>query len=123
MTAMRPSTSQEWVHLAFTILADKKGLDIVALDMRNCSMVADYFVLVCGANTPHLKSLANEIRQRFKALGLASHRQSGTSDSGWIVADYFDVVIHFFTPDKRRYYALEDLWHEAPRITLEEAAR
>lgn len=99
-------------------LADKKGGDITIYDVRTHSTITDFHVLATGLNAPHLKALLNETRLRIKTRDLTCYRKSGTPDSGWIVADYFDVVLHLFNPVARQYYALDLLWKDMPRLAL-----
>ena len=99
-------------------LADKKGSDITVYDVRTNSNVTDFHVLATGLNPPHLKALFNETRLRMKAHDLGCYRKSGMPDSGWIVADYIDVVLHLFNPVARQYYALDVLWKDMPRLEI-----
>jgi ribosome-associated protein len=98
------------------ILEDKKGGDIVILDVRKTSGVTDYYVLVSGTSTPHLKGMSSEVLAVLKREGVSSYRYAGDSESGWVVLDYVDVVIHMFVADLRRYYGIEELWAPAPRV-------
>ena len=84
-------------------LEDAKGVDVKAYDVRGKSGLTDFFVVATGAAAPHLKALV-------KALPKKAFRVSGDPESGWIVADYIDVVVHVFSPEARAYYALEKLW-------------
>jgi len=84
-------------------LASAKGADIRVYDVRGKSALADFFVVATGSAAPHLKALV-------KALPKQAFRLSGDPESGWIVADYVDVVVHVFSPEARAYYALEKLW-------------
>ena len=84
-------------------LEDAKGQDIRVYDVRGTSGLTDYFVVATGAAAPHLKALV-------KALPKKAYRVSGDPESGWIVADYVDVIVHVFSPEARAYYALEKLW-------------
>ena len=84
-------------------LADAKGSNVKTYDVSATSSIADYFVVATGAAAPHLKALA-------KALPGKAYRVSGDPESGWIVADYIDVVVHVFSAEARAYYALEKLW-------------
>lgn len=111
-------SSTELVKIIAAGLLAKKGSAITAYDMRDSSNLTDFHVLVTGANPPHLKALFNETRLRLKAHGLACYRKSGTPESGWIVADYLDVVAHLFNPAAREYYALDRLWQDRPRLKL-----
>ena len=84
-------------------LEDAKGTDVKVYDVRGKSGLTDCFVVATGAAAPHLKALV-------KALPKKAYRVSGDPESGWIVADYSDVVVHVFSPEARAYYALEKLW-------------
>ena len=83
-------------------LADAKAIDVKTYDVRGKSGFTDFFVVATGAAAPHLKAL---VRTMPKA-----YRVSGDPESGWIVADYVDVVVHVFSAEARAYYALEKLW-------------
>lgn len=86
-----------------TALEKAKAQDVRVYDVRGKSGLTDFFVVATGTAAPHLKALA-------KALGLKPYRVSGDPESGWIVSDYIDVVVHVFSPEARAYYALEKLW-------------
>ncbi len=86
------------------------------MDVRKLSSVTDYYVIVTGNNSPHLKALATELSRRMGESGIKRSRQSGSPESGWLVCDYLDVVVHIFTKEKRARYALEELWSDAPRV-------
>jgi len=101
---------------ARSIMLDKKGEDIIIYDVRKISSVADYYVVVTGNSTPHLKALVEDVRHQLKTEGMESHRKSGEPLSGWLLLDYLNTVIHVFSKEIREYYAIEDLWSKAPRI-------
>ena len=84
-------------------LEDAKGENVKVYDVRGVSGLTDYFVVATGAAAPHLKAL-------IKSLPAKAYRISGEPDTGWMVADYIDVVVHIFSPEARQYYALEKLW-------------
>ena len=84
-------------------LEDAKGQDVKVYDVRGKSGLTDFFVGATGSAAPHLKALV-------KSLPKKAYRVSGDPESGWIVADYIDVVVHVFSPEARAYYALEKLW-------------
>ncbi len=95
---------------------EKKGIDPVILDVRGISGVTDYYLIVTGTSAPHLKALDAEISRSLKGTGRAAHRATGVPDSGWIVRDFLGVVVHLMTAEMRQYYALEELWGDAPRV-------
>ena len=84
-------------------LEDAKGMDVKVYDVRGKSGLTDFFVVATGAAAPHLKALARAIPDK-------AYRTAGDPESGWIVSDYIDVVVHIFSAEARAYYALEKLW-------------
>jgi ribosome-associated protein len=105
--------------LCVSIAADKKAEDIVAIDLRNLSTFTDFFVVCTGASEPQLKAIANGIGDRLKKEhDLKPMGVDGFPLSQWVVADFGSVVVHIFHPEKRAIYRLEDLWNDAPRLTI-----
>lgn len=94
-------------------LLDRKGEQVELVDVRGKSTVTDYYMVVSGSTTPHLKALASEVQRRLRDEGIHCYRRSGSPEDGWMVLDYVDVVIHIFLAELRGYYALEDLWEDA----------
>ena len=101
------------------ILDAKKGEHIAVLHVAGVSSVTDYMILCSGLNIPHLRALADEVvRQlRLETPPAACHRRAGSAESEWFVLDYVDFVVHLFTPQMRAYYALEQLWKDAPVVS------
>jgi ribosome-associated protein len=89
------------------------------LDLRGISTFTDYYVICSGTSEPHLKAIASEIqerlRERFQTRPAAV---DGFPVSQWIIIDFISVLVHIFHTDKRSYYALEDLWGDAPRLEV-----
>lgn len=84
--------------------------------MRKLSAVTDYHVLCTGNNARHLKALIDDCEENLRAEGVKPYRMSGTPESGWVIADYIDFVVHVFAEKAREHYALETLWKDAPRV-------
>jgi ribosome-associated protein len=103
-------------RVAREALEAKKGSDIVLLDVRGISSITDFVLIASGNSGPQLKAMTTAVQQALKAKGSPPYRRSGSSDSGWMVLDYFDLVIHMFSPEAREYYAVEELWEPAPRL-------
>ena len=103
-------TVEKQVEAIVKALEDRKGMDIKVYDVRGKSSLADFFVVATGTAAPHLKALIAESQSVMKEYGVQSYRTSGDPESGWIVVDYVDVVVHVFSPEARAYYALEKLW-------------
>ncbi len=100
------------------MLDSKKGENIVVLHVTDVSSVTDYMILCSGLNAPHLRALADEVAKqlRLESPPVAAHRRAGSAESEWYVLDYIDFVVHLFTPSMRTYYALEQLWKDAPVV-------
>lgn len=109
-------TLKEQVELVKSALADKKAVDVKTYDVRGVSGLADAFVVATGTAAPHLKGIVAGVQRAMKEKGVDSYRTSGDPQSGWIVVDYVDVVLHVFSPEARAYYALEKLWADAKPI-------
>ncbi|WP_295654209.1 ribosome silencing factor [uncultured Mucilaginibacter sp.] len=102
-------------ELAVYGIQEKKGNDIIRLDLRNVnSSVADYFVICHADSATQVKAIANSVEEEiYKNLKLEPRHKEGLMTSEWIILDYFDVVIHIFRTDKREFYGVEDLWGDA----------
>jgi ribosome-associated protein len=102
-------------ELAIFGIQEKKGNDIVRLDLRNIfSSVSDYFVICHADSTTQVKAIANSVEEEiFKATQQEPWRKEGLEYGEWILLDYVDVVVHIFRTDKREFYGVEDLWGDA----------
>ena len=112
-------TGQRKAQRAARAALDRKALDLVVLDVQGLSGVTDYFLVCSGRSTTHLKSITDAIREELKEDGVRPLHTEGTTDSGWILLDYGDVLMHVFLEDTRAYYALERLWGDAPSISVD----
>jgi len=102
-------------ELAIYGIQEKKGNDIVRLDLRNIfSSVSDYFVICHADSATQVKAIANSVEEEiFKATQQEPWRKEGLEYGEWILLDYVDVVVHIFRTDKREFYGVEDLWGDA----------
>ena len=96
-------------------IQEKKGNDIVRLDLRNIhSSVADYFIVCHADSTTQVKAIANSVEEEiFKALKIEPRRKEGKQFGEWILLDYIDVIVHVFKTEKREFYGIEELWGDA----------
>jgi ribosome-associated protein len=102
------------------IADEKKAEDVVVLDMRGLVAYTDFLAICTARSERQAKAIVDEVRVRVKReTGLLPGGVDGGGDAGWTIFDYLDCVLHVFTPEARQRYALEDLWHEAPRIELD----
>ena len=105
----------EPIELARTVvdaLVDKKAEDILLMDISTISSFADFFVICSGTSDRMLNALADAVHERAKETYRLNARLEGLPRDGWMVADLGDVVVHLFSPDRRSFYDLEELWAE-----------
>ena len=105
--------------VAARIAADNTGRDILVLDLRACTPLFDFFVIVTGTSRRQIHTLAEEIDAGLRAEGDLRMGIEGYEASKWVVQDYGDVVIHVFDPDTRDFYRLEELWADATKVDWE----
>ena len=86
------------------------------LDIRRLTGFADYFVIFSAENRRQLQSLQEDIVKSLKDSGASLHHKEGTSEAGWVLLDYSDVIIHLFGIEERSYYQLDELWSEAAQV-------
>ena len=98
---------------------DKKAVDLAVLDVQGVSSVTDYFLVCSGRSTTHVRTIIEGIREELKQAGTRPLHAEGTPESGWVLLDYGDVLVHVFLEDTRAYYALERLWGDAPSVPIE----
>jgi ribosome-associated protein len=96
-------------------MEEKKAYDVVALDLRGISLVADYFVICHGNSELQVQAIAQEIRERAEEMG-ARVRVEGMDRARWVLVDMGDVVAHVFHRDEREFYHLEGLWSDAKSV-------
>jgi ribosome-associated protein len=102
------------------IADSKKAEDTVVIDMRGLVAYTDFLAICTARSERQAKAIVDEVRLRVKReTGLLPGGVDGGGDAGWTILDYLDCVLHVFTPEARQRYALEDLWHEAPRLELD----
>ena len=108
---------RELVVTAAKAASDKKGEDTVVLEVGTVLAITDAFVITSGANTRLVKTIAEEVERKVdEAGGPKPLRVEGLDDARWVLMDYGDFVVHVFLDEVRRYYELERLWSDAPRL-------
>jgi ribosome-associated protein len=115
----------EQVQRAVAAASAKKAERITVLDLRHTSAFTDVFVVCTGQNARQVKAIVDSVEEALKADGQRPVAVEGYRDSEWVLVDYFDFVVHVFTPETREFYALERLWGSAIRVEVsdEPAAR
>ena len=93
--------------------ADKQASNIVLLDARQVCSFADYFVICSGDSERQISSIYDEVGHRLKGEGILPHHHEGTVDSGWLLLDFGNTIVHIFASFEREYYQLDKLWSQA----------
>lgn len=98
---------------AVEIASEKQASNIVLLDVRDICTFSDYFVICSGDNERQIRTIYEDIEQSLKKENEITHHNEGTIDSGWLLLDYGDVIVHIFSEEEREYYQLDELWQDA----------
>jgi ribosome-associated protein len=106
------------IELAVRAAEDKKAQDITVMDLRNAHGFTDYFLICSGANTRQIRAIADGITDALAATGSKPAHIEGYDRSEWVLVDYFDFIVHVFSPETRAFYGLERLWGAADRVDV-----
>ena len=98
--------------------ADRKAEDIVLLDLRNISIISDFFVICSGTSERQINAVTRAVIDRAGELGAGSKRIEGTSEGGWVLIDFGAVMVHVFSPEQRAFYKLDELWRDAQPLLV-----
>jgi len=110
-----------WCEVAAQAAASKKGEDIMILDVGDVLAITDSFVITSAPNDRQVRAIADEVERKVKAEGGPSPlRTEGLREGEWVLLDYGDFVVHVFLDETRRFYDLERLWRDAPRVAWDE---
>jgi ribosome-associated protein len=102
--------SLDIAHMLVTALEEKKGEDILLMDIHEVASFTDFFIICSGTSDRMIRSLADIVEEEARHVTKLPVRVQGSADSGWVVVDCGDIVIHLFSPSQRDYYRLEELW-------------
>ncbi len=118
MVMSSPSSSEHLARRAATLATDLKANDVVILDLRGVTDMADFFVIASGTSDTHVRSVAQHVLEEMKHEGMPAHQSEGLQQGRWALLDFVDCVVHVFHPAMRQYYQLERLWSDAVPLTL-----
>jgi len=110
-------------QLAAEAADSKKSFDILVLDLRGLTSIADYFVICSASNTTQVGAIADGIGHALAAEGVRTSHIEGGPEATWVLMDYSDVVVHIFDEQARSYYSLDRLWGDAPCVPLPRKAQ
>lgn len=108
------------VARAAELALERKGYDVIALDLRGISSATDFFVLASGRSDVQVKAIAEHISEELRREGTRPSHVEGLRGGRWVLLDYIDFVVHVFHPHAREFYQLENLWGDAPRWEAED---
>ena len=89
-----------------------KALDIVSIDLKDKSSMAEYMVIASGTSSRHIQSLSEQVLEKFKDYGMKDTKIEGKESNEWKLVDGIDVIVHIFHPEKRKFYEIEKIWSE-----------
>jgi len=112
--------SKKMAKLAVEALEDKKGEDIQIIDIKDISVIADYFIISNGANSLQVDALVDSVMDKLGRNGYEPLRIEGNRSSSWILMDYGDVVVHVFSREDRLFYNLERIWRDGKAVSKEQ---
>jgi ribosome-associated protein len=101
-----------------TAAHDRKATNVVVLDLRKTSAFTDFFVICSGQNVRQVKAIADAIEESLRAVKVRPAHIEGYDRAEWVLLDFFDFIVHVFTPETRRFYSLERLWGDAVLIEV-----
>ncbi len=93
-------------------LDSNKALDIISIDLKNKSSMADYMIIASGTSSRHIQALSEQVLEKLKTNGVKNSKIEGQESLDWKLVDGIDLIVHIFNPDKRKFYELEKIWSE-----------
>ena len=107
------------IHKIISCIKDKKGTDIVILDIKKLSSLTDYFIVCTSDSDPKTRALVNHIKKDLSREKIKPIQVEGLDHLDWVLMDYFDVVVHLFKKEARKFYDIERLWADAKITKIE----
>ena len=105
---------------AYKALDDKKAYDIKILDIKKISSIADYMVIADGTNKNQVQAMCDAVTEEMGKAGFLSNSIEGYSEGGWILLDYYDIIIHIFSDEARGFYDIERIWSDGKYVDISE---
>lgn len=112
--------SLKLAKIAFDALEDKKAEDIKIIDIRNVSVVADYFIIADGNNKNQVQAMVDNVQDELAKAGAQMKEMEGYRAGSWVLLDYRDIIVHIFDKENRLFYNLERIWKDGIEVNIEE---
>ncbi len=110
--------SKEILKTVVAALEDKKAHDIKVIDIHGITTIGDYFVICDGSNPNQLDAIRNGVEEQLHKAGAPLKHREGNANTGWILLDYYDIIIHVFSEEARGFFGLENIWRDGTPVTL-----
>ena len=114
------NSSKEMAKLVHEALEDKKGEDIQVIEIKEISIIADYFIIANGSNSSQVDALVDNVKEVLSKKGYEPLRIEGVHSASWILMDYGDIVVHVFSKEDRLFYNLERIWRDGKTISKDQ---
>ncbi len=111
--------TNELVRLAYGAIEEKKGQEIMVIDISQVSSIADYFIIASGTNVRQVQAISDSVTEVLGANGYNYKSMEGFENANWVLLDYGDTIIHIFNQEDRRFYDLERIWRDGKLIERE----
>jgi ribosome-associated protein len=105
-------TNTDLKSIILDTLDSNKALDIISIDLKNKSSMADYMIIASGTSSRHIQALSEQVLEKLKNNGVKNSKIEGKESLDWKLVDGIDLIVHIFNPDKRKFYELEKIWSE-----------
>ena len=105
-------TNTDLKSIILDTLDSNKALDIISIDLKNKSSMADYMIIASGTSSRHIQALSEQVLEKLKENGIKNSKIEGKESNDWKLVDGIDLIIHIFNPEKRKFYELEKIWSE-----------
>ena len=106
------SNNKDLKSIILDTLDSNKALDIISIDLKNKSSMADYMIIASGTSSRHIQALSEQVLEKLKTNGVKNSKIEGKESLDWKLVDGIDLIVHIFNPDKRKFYELEKIWSE-----------
>ena len=114
------NSSKEMAKLAYMALEEKKGEDIQVIEIKEISIIADYFIIANGTNATQVDALVDSVQETLSKHGYEPKRIEGVRSASWILMDYGDVIVHVFSKEDRLFYNLERIWRDGKTVSKDQ---
>ncbi len=112
--------SKEMAKIVYDALEEKKAEDIVLLEVKDITILADYFVIAHGTNSSQVQALVDNVEEQLGKAGIHPKRIEGVGNTNWILMDYGDIIVHIFSKEDRLFYDLERIWRDGKKVYKED---